>query len=300
MGEPTLQIIDAQLHDIGPRLAWDADDAPVRRRLLTELMLAWMDAVGVDATFVHAIDVAWAREAVAAVPERLALVVSMREPEAPDVAERIAELRATRGVVAARLSFGRLPHDPTGAAGEAKFRAGAFEPLFAACERNGLPLFCSAYGFPHLVGEIAAAHPALRLSVDHMGIAQPPLNPRESPPWKSLPGLLAIADRPNVYVKLCGAPVLSDEPYPFADTGPHIREILEAFGPERVMWASDIGRFEGRIGWDNQYPEAHGAYQGKHTYAEALLFIRASAQLTPEEKAQLLGGTARHFAGWPS
>jgi len=48
-----------------------------------------------------------------------------------------------------------------------------------------------------------------------MGIAQPPLNPRETQPWKSLDGLLAISKFENVAVKMYGAPVLSDEPFPF-------------------------------------------------------------------------------------
>ena len=48
--------------------------------------------------------------------------------------------------------------------------------------------------------------------------------------------------------------MLSKEPYPFADVWVPIRSVLDAFGAERVMWASDISRFAGRIGWRTRYP----------------------------------------------
>jgi L-fuconolactonase len=188
--------------------------------------------------------------------------------------------------------------DPTGEIGRAKFEAGAFNFLFAACQKYDRPLFCSAYGSTDLVGRAAKTYTDLRLVVDHMGIAQPPLNPRSAEPWGDLDILLQLAAFPNVYVKLSGVPVLSNRGFPFADVWPHVHRILDAFGIHRVMWGSDVGRFQGRLGWDNQFEIAQQPYPGKHNYAEALRFVLDTDQISAWEKEQLLGGTICRFTGW--
>jgi L-fuconolactonase len=294
----SLEIVDAQLHELGPELSWPSADAALRYRLMTEITLGWMDAVGVDAAVLVPMDWGWGEAVLAEGNERLACVYALRDPGDPALEETVAELRTRPGIVGVRASFGRLHADPTGEAGVARVREGVYESAFRAAAKHELPFFCSSYGHAYLVGEIADRHPDLSLIVDHMGIAQPPLNQRETPPWRSLSDVLALADRPNIAVKLCGAPVLSDQRFPFADVWPHIHRLLEAFGLERVMWASDIGRFAGRLGWENRYAEAQGAYAGKHSYAESLLAFRETHELSAEEKARLLGGTTRSLLGW--
>lgn len=51
--------------------------------------------------------------------------------------------------------------------------------------------------------------------------------------------LLRLARTGRVHVKLSGYAKFSREPYPFADTWPFVRAIVEAFTLERCMWASD-------------------------------------------------------------
>ena len=51
--------------------------------------------------------------------------------------------------------------------------------------------------------------------------------------------LLQLAHTGRVHVKLSGYAKFSREPYPFADTWPFVRAIVEAFTLERCMWASD-------------------------------------------------------------
>src|SRR5262249_6555085 len=142
-------------------------------------------------------------------------------------------------------------------------------------------------------------HPDLTLIIDHVGLRQPPLDEPDSPPFKSLPDLLALARFPNVAVKLCGLPSLSSEPFPFRDVVPHLRSIVDAFGAERVLWASDITRFAGRIGLSRwELPEATGEYRGKHTYDQSVNFIRCCSELTEDEKEAILGGTAHRLLHW--
>ena len=51
--------------------------------------------------------------------------------------------------------------------------------------------------------------------------------------------LLALARTGRVHVKLSGYAKFARKPYPFEDSWPFIRAIVEHFGVERCMWASD-------------------------------------------------------------
>jgi predicted TIM-barrel fold metal-dependent hydrolase len=293
-----LRIIDAQLHEFGPLLDWgaDAEQVALQERLLTEIVLAWMDAVGVDAAVLNPSRFGqhpeWGMRTAARFPDRFAVVHSIRDLEPDRVEEEVVSVASSPGLVALRIGLGRVPQDPTGAAGAERLAAGAYEPVFAACEAHAVPLFCFAAGNLPLLPPVLEAHPGLTLIIDHIGMRQPPLDEPEVPPWRSLGELLSLARYPGVAIKLCGAPAMSHDQYPFRDVWAPLRSILDSFGPERVMWASDIGRFAGRIGWSNQYPAAHEQYHGRHTYAESLGMLLHTELLTEEEKRFVLGATA--------
>ena len=51
--------------------------------------------------------------------------------------------------------------------------------------------------------------------------------------------LLALAQTGRVHVKLSGYAKFADGAYPFEDAWPFVRAIVDAFGIERCMWASD-------------------------------------------------------------
>jgi hypothetical protein len=148
--------------------------------------------------------------------------------------------------------------------------------------------------------EVAGRYPDLTLVVDHFGMLQPPATERDSPPFRTLPELLALARHPNVAVKFCGAPALSQQAYPYADVWPELEQVLEAFGPDRLLWASDISRFWGRIGFDTRIPNGEEEYDGKHTYGEALHYLRDTDRLSRSDKEWLLGGTVQKLLGWPA
>ena len=54
--------------------------------------------------------------------------------------------------------------------------------------------------------------------------------------------MLALARFPNVAVKMSGAPSYSSQPYPYKNIHGYLRQIFEAFGPERSFWGTDITR----------------------------------------------------------
>ena len=43
-------------------------------------------------------------------------------------------------------------------------------------------------------------------------------------------------------VKLSGAPSYSSEPYPYRNIHNYIRQIFDAFGPQRCFWGTDVTR----------------------------------------------------------
>lgn len=86
--------------------------------------------------------------------------------------------------------------------------------------------------------KLVAQCPNTRFILDHCGN----LSPQETDPakrkvWKD--GLTALAARPNVMCKISGIIASAKTDWKPEDLAPNIRETLETFGPDRVMFAGD-------------------------------------------------------------
>ncbi|MBM3776602.1 MAG: amidohydrolase, partial [Acidobacteria bacterium] len=164
-------------------------------------------------------------------PERLAILgkIPLDEPAARG---QIDTWLAQPGMLGLRYTFLR-PHQrswPTD---------GTMDWLWPAAERAGVPVALLAADFLPLLGRIAERHPRLKLIVDHLGR---PAGTRDAAAWDSLPEMLALARHPNVAIKATGAPSYSSQPYPHRNLHDHLRRIVDAFGPARVFWGTDITR----------------------------------------------------------
>jgi predicted TIM-barrel fold metal-dependent hydrolase len=96
--------------------------------------------------------------------------------------------------------------------------------------------------------------------------------------------LCGLAQHKNVCVKISGFYALGEKKPPYAELVPMIRRVYEAFGPERLMWASD------------------SPYQllGENTYAASIALVRDQLDfLSAEDKQWLLRKTAErvYFSG---
>jgi L-fuconolactonase len=137
---------------------------------------------------------------------------------------------------------------------------------------------------PLLLGELRSLLrrvPGLRLAIDHLGVRQPPLLPADANWQDELPGLLALADETNVYVKVSGMHDLAREPYPFPDLVDPLRRIVDAFGVERLMWGSDWTRSASSLG-----------------YGQTVSYLLEMGDLSQAQLDRLLGGTLREYFGW--
>jgi predicted TIM-barrel fold metal-dependent hydrolase len=88
------------------------------------------------------------------------------------------------------------------------------------------------------LARIAEGNPHLTLIIDHMGLSLEALktNVRE----RAIEQTLTLARYPNVHVKVSSVPTYSFEPYPYRDMHEFVRRVVDAFGPRRCFWGSDL------------------------------------------------------------
>ncbi len=284
----SLEIIDVQIHEPWPGKPLDESMKDQIALWQVELAREAMDAIGVDialsVTSDKFIDVAHER-----FPGRFPGVHTFSHTN-PDLASEVRRVRAHPAMVAGRALVG----DFVNAVMRPEFAAGVFDPIYATAEEVGLPIFNSTHGGCANLAAIAERHPNLTLIVDHIGVAQHPVSPPESMSWAPFEDLLELAKYPNMYVKLCGAPLLSQENYPYEDVWPNLNRMFQAFGYERIMWGSDYTRL--RIA---DLPKGDRPRKRGITYGENLNYLLHSDHLTYDQKAMVLGGNARRLFNLP-
>lgn len=109
------------------------------------------------------------------------------------------------------------------------------DPLLARMESLGLWAQFQVAG-----NQLEALIPRLhripvQILIDHCG--RPVLS--DGPDAPGLRALLALADTGRGVIKLSGFAKFSEQGYPFEDCRLHATRMLQAFGPERSIWASD-------------------------------------------------------------
>jgi hypothetical protein len=130
---------------------------------------------------------------------------------------------------------------------------------------------------------LAGAYPAGVWFVDPAPLADPAPVDRAGDPYAAARAkVLALARRPSVFAKLhglgefCVRAMPVQEPFPFVrPIPPSIGQLLDAFGPDRLMWASDDPPVAMREGYGNalrlmmdEVPEPHRAAVFDGTAAE--------------------------------
>ncbi|WP_329057885.1 amidohydrolase family protein [Amycolatopsis sp. NBC_01480] len=285
-----MEIIDAHLHLPRPWSEWEHGEESFLD-LQAELLLGQMDAAGVDAAVLisdpHVAPADWCTAVSTRHPSRVATVLLFDET-APDIADQVAHAREVPGVLGVRITTAWPPNNVD------RLRAGVYEGLLKAAEKDGVPVCVLGTGDLPDVAAVARAHPSLPLIIDHLGLNQPPFVPADDPPWHDLEQLLELAELPNISVKISGAPTLARTSYPYPDIWPYLARVIEAFGVDRCMWGTDQHRVFGRLHGFDPVPR----YPGYHSYAQGLHYLLDSDRLSESDKTALFGGTARRVLGW--
>jgi predicted TIM-barrel fold metal-dependent hydrolase len=144
------------------------------------------------------------------------------DPAAPDhLSEHTAE--GFRGV---RIS-------PAANASGDWFNGPLMPPLWKRCADLKVPMTVLApiARMPEVAAQLEKL-PDMTVVIDHMADC-PVDHPQE------LEKLIALKRYPNVFVKISHTWSLSKQPYPWLDAQEHVKRLHEAFGPQRLMWATD-------------------------------------------------------------
>lgn len=231
-----MHIVDAQIHIWGTGLPSNPSHIQVTS-FTTEEAIGLMDEAGVEAAVIHppswdpgSIDMAF--EAVRNYPGRFAIMGSLPLDQ-PQSRSLIAGWREQPGMLGLRYTF---LSDPA----RQWVADGTLDWLWAAAEEAGVPIAALATDSLTALGRIAERHPGLRLTIDHLGGRGGNTTLKDAESMTHMPELLALAKFPNVAVKATGAPGYSSEAYPFPAMHTYLRQIYDAFGPNRMFWGTDI------------------------------------------------------------
>jgi predicted TIM-barrel fold metal-dependent hydrolase len=248
-----LTIIDAQVHvwlPESPDRPWPPGGA-ARVQLPYALdytkLLKLMDEAGVDRAIL--VPPSWEGER-----NDHALEAAARYPnrfavmgrlalDRPDNAERLRNWKAQRGMLGVRQVLMQERE-------RAWLTDGTADWFWRAAEDAGVPVMLHAAGMMKQASAIAEKHPGMTLILDHFGLS---------------------------------APVYSSESYPFRDLDPHIRRLVDAYGPRRCFWGTDL---------------SHAL--GKATYRQCVThFTEALTFLSDQDKEWIMGCSLAECLGWP-
>ncbi len=229
-----MKIIDAQIH------LWGSGQPSKSHRQVTAFTaaeaVAMMDAAGVDAAINH--PPPWdidghrvAEQAVRDYPGRFATIGTMSLERADPA--RVASWRSQPGMLGLRII---AVHDPL----LSRLADGSLGWLWTAAEKASVPITLMATHSLPAIGAIAERHPGLRLTIDHLGGLGGNTPLKDAAAMTHFPELLALAKHANVAVKATGLPGYSGESYPFPAMQGFLRQVFDAFGPERTFWGTDI------------------------------------------------------------
>ena len=232
-------IVDSQIH------IWqNGKMSPHHRQdpsYLAEDALKEMASAGVDCAVIHPPSAfgeagnALAVEAVRKHPDKFCILGNF-DLLSPDREKIVARWRERPGMLGFRFTFNQ-PQEKTW------WTDGSLDWFWKASEKAGLPIgLLASGGNINVLGKIAERHPRLKLHIDHIGRGGGRADLKDDAAYANLGEMLALARLPNVAVKLSGAPSTSTQPYPYKNIHKYLQQIIEAFGPARCFWGTDITR----------------------------------------------------------
>ena len=272
------RIIDPHVHvwKHDPAFPFAKEAHPPARDATPEMLLDLMKANGVSKTvIIQVIHYRYDNSYLASVLQRYPQYfqgvarVDPLDPAAPDHLSRLTG----QGFKGVRIS-------PAGNAAGDWISGPLMPPLWRRCEQLEVPMTVLApiTRIPE-VGALIEHYPDLTVVIDHMADC-----PVDQP--KELDKLIALQRYPKVFVKVSHTWSLSHQPYPYLDAQEHVKRLHAAFGPQRLMWATDWPIVE-------QTPNA--------TYANALRIVRDDMKfLNEDDKRWMLSKTIERVWPFPS
>ncbi|MFT4066533.1 amidohydrolase family protein [Paraburkholderia sp.] len=280
-----MKIIDAQVHvwkADSPERPWD----PVARTRLHEFaayraeplsyeeLLGEMDKAGVYGAILvppywEGDRVDYALEAAKAYPNRFAVMGHIPTEERAG-RQVLDNWTSQPGMLGMRQTFAREDR-------RARLVDGSCEWLWQEASRLGIPVMIHAPTAIDELCQIAGRHPDLRLILDHMGIL---IHTTDDAIEPFINQSLRLAAYPNVAIKLSAAPTYSSESYPYRNIHVYLNRLIDAFGPRRCFWGTDMTRLP-------------------CTYRQAVtMFTEELPFLNETDKEWIMGRGLSEWLGW--
>jgi predicted TIM-barrel fold metal-dependent hydrolase len=276
------EITDAQIHvwrADAPDRPWPAGGEQLTHRAVplgAEEVIERMDEAGVSRAVL--VPPSWegdrndvALDAARRYPDRFAVMGRIDVSAGLDAAG-LESWPSVPGLLGGRLTFHRPPARQWLTDGTANW-------VWAEAERVGIPLMVYAPSLADVIAGVAGSHADLKIIIDHLNLSTE-VKGNDLEPF--IRPVLALARFPNVAVKVSALPCSVDDTYPFPSLHRPVRQVIDAFGADRVMWGSDLSRLT-------------------CPYGEWVRFFADQPDLwSPVEVEMVLGGAASQWLGWPT
>lgn len=270
-------VLDSQIHIGDEALAGSSLQAAagsLPHRVYTgEMVIVAMDKAGVDGAILvprssetdgNSVALRAARE----YPDRFGVMGRFDVLLPPD-RQIVLGWRNQAGMLGMRLTFNKDPQ-------RGLLVSQNLDWLWASAQTAALPLMVHAPQALPALHRIAERHPELLLIIDHLGLDS---GVRDDEITTALEPLLDLARFPNVGVKASGLPCYTTEGYPFRDLHRPLLQVIDAFGPQRVFWGSDLSRL-------------------RCSYQEVVSLFTEELSLSQAETAAVMGSSLSAWLGW--
>jgi L-fuconolactonase len=202
-------------------------------------------------------------------PDRFSFLQRLGRDD-PDLVAQFAILSTTPGCRAVRID-GREKVE------QVALSDGGYDHLLRLARTHDLPVFILMVGAgtSEVARQICRRFPDVQFVLDHCG------RPATLEQWDEH---LALSACSNLALKWCHPHhYFKAGPYPFEGLRTQLARAIEAFGSDRIMWASDITMDRAGVCW-----------------ADLLYCIREDSSLSESDREWVLGRTARKLLKWDS
>jgi predicted TIM-barrel fold metal-dependent hydrolase len=262
-----------------PEKPWNLAKAHLKDPMSYEDLRLRMKEAGVDRAILVPPSFAgaypeYSLEAAAKYPEQFAVMspIPLNKPEGRKVLENLI---GQPGMLGVRLTF-HHEYD------ESWIKDGTADWFWPVAEKMNIPVMMNAPSIHQDVGEVAQRHPSLRLILDHMARRK---GMKDEKLGSGLSSTIELAKYPNVFVKLTSTQSCSSEDYPYRNIHPHLKRLIEAFGPRRCFWGTDLSAMLSRT---------------KCTYRQAVtMFTEEMDFLSKEDLEFVMGRGLAECLSWP-
>ncbi|WP_436927487.1 amidohydrolase family protein [Halosimplex amylolyticum] len=220
-------------------------------------LLADMETLGVDrtaliATPIHGRGSPYTMECLREYPDTFYGVILL-DYFANDIGERVDRAFEQENLLGVRfgacMEYGTLWEHRT--ANAEWITSPDLDPFWEALERQTAPqvqIMLEASQIDQ-AEQVIAAHPDVTFVLDHLAWPTPGEHPPDEPPYTRLAD---VAEHSNAYVKVTHTP--SQEPYPFEDVHGHVRQLVDWFGSDRLLWGTDwVYHFKEGTPWETTH-----------------------------------------------